>query len=118
MTDRPDLEPKDYGAGDSDRRQTGTGTPMSSDGGGGAIDPGPSGMGDRASDDADTDRAIKVGASTSRSPDTGTDVGPVNRSGSGGSGGPTEGGADEEGSGALSMDEMLSGGSGEAEPRH
>jgi hypothetical protein len=111
-----DLEPKDWGAGDSDRRQTGSGTPTSADGGtgGGIVE----GAETQPVDDPALSDAITTGARARRSPDTGPDVGPTNRSGSGGSGGPTEGGADEEGSGALSLDEMLGGGSGEAEPRH
>jgi hypothetical protein len=119
---------KDWGSGDSDRRQTGTGTSMSGDApsvaddvgtpaSGTAIDAGAVGGGERAADDPNIDRAIKAGATSDKAAASET-YNRMNRAGGGyGSGGPSEEPGQGEGSGSQSLEEML-GGDGEAEPRH
>jgi hypothetical protein len=89
-----DLEPNEIPSTERGPRQpdqqawTGTGTPRSADDG--LQEPGA--VGDR---DAPVDPAITVGATTSSNPAAADEV-DINRSGSGGSGGPSVG--DEDGS--------------------
>lgn len=86
-----------------DLSQTGTGTPRSADDG--RQEPGA--VGDR---DAPADAATAVGGTTSSHP-ADADETQINRSGSGGSGGPaTSEATQSEGSTPASMEELLGGG--------
>ena len=85
------------------RPQTAVGTPRSADSGDGVSEP----------TVQHADPAISAGARTRAHP-TEEQPGP-NRSGSGGSGGPGTGGEGQEGSTGQSMDELLTGESGDAQ---